>query len=229
MVSAGLKSSAQTLIDAKVIFWDFDGVIKDSAKIKVQAYVDMFAEFGEDAQNQVLLDYKMAGGLSRFQLIPRFYNDLLKIQLDDKELTKKIDLYSLMVVERVIDSSYIKGIESYLDNNFGRQDFIIVTNTPKIEIDIILERLGIDIYFKSVFGAPDLKEDVVKNILDRCDVSADDCVFLGDSSGDYKAAQINNVPFIYRESENAGLYEYFLVDFIAVNELHCTRDTLGDE
>ena len=217
MVNVGLKSPAQILIDAKVIFWDFDGVIKDSASVKAQAYVDMVAEFGVNAQKRVLLDYKLAGGMSRFELIPRFYNDLLKIELTDAQLAKKFDLYSKMVVESVILSAYIKGVESYLDINFNTQRFIIVTNTPKTEIDMILKKLGIDRYFESVFGAPDLKEDVVKNTLERCDVSADNCVFVGDSSGDFKAAQVNNVPFIYRGSEDQDLYEYSLVDFLDLN------------
>jgi phosphoglycolate phosphatase-like HAD superfamily hydrolase len=217
MVNVGLKSPAQILIDAEVIFWDFDGVIKDSASVKTQAYVDMVAEFGVNAQKRVLLDYKLAGGMSRFELIPRFYNDLLKIELTDAQLAKKFDLYSKMVVESVILSAYIKGVESYLDINFNRQRFIIVTNTPKTEIDMILKKLGIDRYFESVFGAPDLKEDVVKNTLERCDVSADNCVFVGDSSGDFKAAQVNNVPFIYRGSEDQDLYEYSLVDFLDLN------------
>ena len=219
MVSSVSKSPIQILTDAKVIFWDFDGVIKDSANVKIQAYVDMFTEFGVEAQKKILLDYKIAGGMSRFQLIPRFYNDLLKIKLNNEELTNKFDLYSQMVVEKVIQSAYIKGIESYLNLNFQRQKFIVVTNTPKTEIDVILKRLGIDIYFESVFGAPERKEDVVRNILDQCNASAEDCVFVGDSSGDYKAAQINNIPFIYRGSEYSGLYECSLVDFLGLNEL----------
>ena len=219
MVSFVFQNSAKLLNNAKVIFWDFDGVIKDSTFVKIQAYVDMFAEFGVDVQNKVLLSYKNMGGMSRFQLIPQFYNDILKIKLSDEELVKKFDIYAKMVVESVLMSSYIEGIESYLSSNFQRQKFIVVTNTPKTEIEVILKRLGIDIYFESVFGAPDLKTNVVKNILSRSDINTNDCVFVGDSFGDYKAALANNVPFIYRGSENTDCYEYSLINFLNVNEM----------
>jgi len=219
MVSNGFRSSAKLLTDAKVIFWDFDGVIKNSASLKTQAYLDLVAEFGVDAQKKVLLDYGIAGGMSRFQLIPRFYKDILKVELTDEQLSQKIYSYSKMVVEGVILSAYIKGVKSYLDNNFNRQKFIIVTNTPKAEIDMILKKLDIARYFESVFGAPDLKEDVVKNTLNQCDINADDCVFVGDSSGDHKAAQMNGIKFIYRGSKYEKLYKYSLVDFLVANEL----------
>ena len=38
--------SAEILVNSRLIFWDFDGVIKDSAEIKAQAYVDIFSECG---------------------------------------------------------------------------------------------------------------------------------------------------------------------------------------
>jgi beta-phosphoglucomutase-like phosphatase (HAD superfamily) len=39
---------SEILFNAKIVFWDFDGVIRDYADIKVQAYVDMAADHGAE-------------------------------------------------------------------------------------------------------------------------------------------------------------------------------------
>lgn len=206
-------SPSEILTSAKVVFWDFDGVIKDSADIKVQAYIDMFADHGTDIQNKVFSRYKAEGGMSRFKLIPLFYRDIVGISLTDEQLNIKLNLYSQMVVDRVIESPYIPGIQDYCRYNFKRQKFVLVTNTPKSEIDVILKKLGLEKYFEAVFGAPDLKEEIVRNFLNESDISAKHCVFVGDSEGDFVAAHNNAVPFIYRGMDDSGRHEYWLPHF----------------
>ena len=208
-----VATSYKLLTSAKVVFWDFDGVIKDSAKVKVQAYVDMFDEHGTQIQSKIRSSYNNEGGKSRFQLIPLFYQDIVGMSLTTDQLNQKLNLYSNMVVDRVIQSDYIPGVLEYLEYNFKKQKFLIVTNTPKVEIDDILETLGIDIYFEAVFGAPDLKKDVIRNFLRAHDTSYKHCVFVGDSEGDFMAAHANAVPFIYRGADDAGYYQYQLPHF----------------
>jgi len=206
-------NSFEILTNAKVVFWDFDGVIKDSADIKVQAYVDMFADHGTEIQSKVLSRYKVEGGMSRFKLIPLFYRDIVGMSLTDEQLNTKLNLYSEMVVDRVIQSPYIPGVQDYFRYNFKRQKFLLVTNTPKSEIDVILKKLGLEKYFEAVFGAPDLKEDIVRKFLNESDISAKYCVFVGDSEGDFVAAHNNAVPFIYRGVDDSGYHEYRLPHF----------------
>ena len=212
-MSSLVVNSFEILTNAKVVFWDFDGVIKDSADIKVQAYVDMFADHGSEIQSKVLSRYKAEGGMSRFKLIPLFYRDIVGISLTDEQLNSKLNLYSEMVVDRVIQSPYIPGVHDYCRHNFKRQKFLLVTNTPKSEIDLILKTFGLEKYFEGVFGAPDLKEEIVRNFLNKSDISARNCVFVGDSEGDFLAARSNAVPFIYRGVDNLGYDEYWLPHF----------------
>ena len=206
-------SPSEILFNAKVVFWDFDGVIKDSADIKAKAYVDMFAEHGVDIQNKVLSRYKAEGGISRFKLIPLLYQDVIGISLTDEQLNIKLNLYSEMVVDRVIKSPYIPGVLDYCRYNYKRQKFLLITNTPKSEIDVILKTLGLQKYFIAVFGAPDLKEDIVRSFLKESRTNAKQCVFVGDSEGDLVAARNNEVPFIYRGIDNLDHHEYWLPHF----------------
>ena len=118
-----------------------------------------------------------------------------------------------MVVDKVLKSPYIDGVQKYLIDHFKRQKFIIVTNTPKIEIELILKTLGIVEYFKDIFGAPDFKTKIVREFLDNKNIDANDCVFIGDSPGDFKAAFENSVPFIYRGEDQSDCYENCLMNF----------------
>ena len=44
-----MKKSLNKLVDqAKVIFWDFDGVIKDSVKVKSLAFERLFSDYGNN-------------------------------------------------------------------------------------------------------------------------------------------------------------------------------------
>ena len=47
-----------------VIFWDFDGVIKDSVKVKSTAFGELFAPFGEDIVNRVIEHHEANSGIS---------------------------------------------------------------------------------------------------------------------------------------------------------------------
>ena len=68
-------------------------------------------------------------------------------------------------------------------------------------------------YFKDIFGAPDFKTKIVREFLDNKNIDANDCVFIGDSPGDFNAAFENSVPFIYRGEDQSDCYENCLMNF----------------
>ena len=45
--------SIKSLKSAKVIFWDFDGVIKDSVKVKTDAFEKLFSTYGNDIVKKI--------------------------------------------------------------------------------------------------------------------------------------------------------------------------------
>ena len=53
-----------------IIFWDFDGVIKDSVQIKSKAFGNLFAQFGNIISKRVIEHHESNGGMSRFEKIP---------------------------------------------------------------------------------------------------------------------------------------------------------------
>ncbi len=58
------------LSEAELIFWDFDGVIKDSVEVKTQAYFQLFEPFGSVVAEKVREHHEANGGISRFDKLP---------------------------------------------------------------------------------------------------------------------------------------------------------------
>ena len=58
---------AYTLLKEKqIVFWDFDGVIKDSVSTKSMGYEKLFSRFGEEVVKRVNNHHAANGGVSRF-------------------------------------------------------------------------------------------------------------------------------------------------------------------
>jgi beta-phosphoglucomutase-like phosphatase (HAD superfamily) len=54
----------------KIVFWDFDGVIKESVEVKTNAFRDLFQSFGEEVMEKVTMHHINNGGMSRYKKIP---------------------------------------------------------------------------------------------------------------------------------------------------------------
>ena len=46
--------SMKKIQDSEVIFWDFDGVIKDSVSVKAEAFKILFSEYGREIVQKVV-------------------------------------------------------------------------------------------------------------------------------------------------------------------------------
>jgi len=214
------KEKVQTIISsARVIFWDFDGVIKDSVPVKSEAFRKLFSPFGKKVTNMVVEHHMANGGMSRYKKIPYYFKNYLGMEITKKETNQYADELSELLVDEVVNSPWIPGVEDYLCLNPYNQVFILVTGTPHQEMESILEKLGLGNVFSTVHGSPEEKTDSIAKELRKNGWKASNCILIGDSSIDYKAAKGNNIKFIYRGEKNI-LYnldsEYSINDFMQV-------------
>ena len=73
--------------------------------------------------------------------------------------------------------------------------------TPIADLESILLNLKINPYFKKVYGCPPwVKSDAIAEIIRTENVLPDEVLLIGDSYGDQRAAKINNINFIGRDS-----------------------------
>jgi len=192
---------------AKAIFWDFDGVIKDSVEMKSDAFEKLFTPFGKEVAENVRKHHEANGGVSRYEKLPLYLE-----WAGEKPLQSLIHEYSErfsnLVKQNVIESEWVPGVLSYLQHNNNKQTFFLVTGTPQDEIEEILVALNIEQIFTKVIGAPTKKSDAIKQILDKHPIKLDQTVMIGDSQSDYVAAIENDIPFVLRRTRlNQDLQE----------------------
>lgn len=183
----------------KNIFWDFDGVIKDSVAIKADAFEQLFLPFGKQLAKKVRFHHEEHGGMSRFDKFPLYlsWSSQEKSESLVNEYAKK---FSTLVKQQVIDSRWVDGVLEYLQNNHENQQFFLVTATPQQEIEEIISELKIQYYFQQVIGSPTSKNRALKILLEKYTIDPEDSIMIGDSSSDYEAALANQVEFILRKT-----------------------------
>jgi phosphoglycolate phosphatase-like HAD superfamily hydrolase len=182
-----------------VIFWDFDGVIKESVAVKTNAYVELFRHFGPVLAQRVCSHHEENGGMSRFEKIP-LYLAWAGCAPSAENEARYCDAFGRAVRKAVIDSPWVGGVREYLERNHERQRFVIITATPQEEMQQILADLCILHWFREVHGAPTPKADAVASVLARWHCAPADALLVGDSKSDYAAASTCGVDFLLRKT-----------------------------
>ena len=191
--------------NAQNIFFDFDGVIKDTVGIKGEAFFRLFFPFGSSCAEKVREHHLRNGGMTRFEKFPIYFR-WAGVTCSDDLVRQYSDEFSSIVIDKVISSPWVPGIEKYLKENFTRQNFFLITATPASEIAYIASMLDITKYFREIRGAPIDKTEAVRKILVDWNLNKKHSVLVGDSTTDIEAAVENNVrPILRRTPENLDL------------------------
>ena len=146
----------------KIIFWDFDGVIKESVSVKTDAFRKLFSDFGSKVSQQVVSHHINNGGMSRFDKIP-FYLKFANLQVTKENIQKYCNKFSKLVEKEVVNSKWVNGVEEIIkENDLDNQKFVIASATPQNEMERILKELKIYSKFSLIFGSPNSKENAIK-------------------------------------------------------------------
>ena len=107
---------------ASTIFWDFDGVIKDSVSVKSDAFELLFLPFGDEVAKKVKKHHEENGGMSRYDKLPIYLN--WAGEVSSKDLICKFEQkFSQLVKKQVIKSPWVAGVLEYLQIYFKKQIF----------------------------------------------------------------------------------------------------------
>ena len=194
-----LLLNASAVKSYKVIFWDFDGVIKDSLAAKSDAFGSLFLDFGMDFASMVKEHHEKNGGVSRYEKIPTYLkwaNEVVTPEVIESYCEK----FSTIVFKSVLTSPWVPGIYNYIEKNFKDQIFILVTATPLQEILDIIHHLEIAHCFQRVFGSPTRKFDAINRTLIDLNISCDEALMIGDSQSDLTASRNASVKFLLRRN-----------------------------
>lgn len=186
------------LTRARLVFWDFDGVIKESVDVKTRAFVSLFDWAGPEVARTVQAHHESHGGMSRAEKIP-LYLEMAGERPTPERVAELSERFGRAVFTQVVEAPWVPGAEQYLRTNPFAQLFALVSATPEPELLQIVEALNLRQVFSQVHGAPTTKTAAVREGLNGLGIAAGDSVFVGDAKADLVAATANGVAFVLRE------------------------------
>ena len=202
----------------KNIFWDFDGVIKESIEVKCAAFLELFHEYDEKLKLRIMKHYLDNGGMSRYEKFP-IYLKWAGIEINKEKIDYMDKKFSSLVIRDVIDSEWVPGICEFLNSNRYQQNFFLITATPQKEIEKIIRELHMDSIFKEIVGSPKDKISAISDLLRDNFLKRSSSVMIGDSMSDYEASIKNGISFILRRHHlNRDILnknnEYYINNFL---------------
>lgn len=180
----------------KGIIFDFDGVIAESVQVKTDAFASVYEQYGDNIVKKVIEHHEANGGMSRYEKIKCYHESFLNQAITDEEIDKLANQFSILVVNKVIDSPYVPGVLEYIKKCSTKYNLFISTGTPTNEMKQILVSKEIDKYFSEVYGSPDKKSVHISKILSKYNYHPNELIFYGDANTDIDAAEQASIPFV---------------------------------
>lgn len=180
------------------IFFDFDGVLAESEQIKTDAFRVVYADQPADVLDRIIQYHKANAGISRVVKIAYFEKHFLNRPADDARVQALAQIYSDAVVEKVIAAEEVPGTTAFLNAFAARCRMFVISGTPEVELQPIVEARNMAAYFTEVRGSPALKPAIGRELAARYDLDLARTVFIGDAPTDYHAAHDLGCSFVGR-------------------------------
>ena len=184
----------------KAVIFDFDGVICESVDAKVDAFRRIFADHPEHLSR--ILEYHIKnGGISRYEKFKVIYRDILKKELTAPESKRLGEKFAEYCYQMVVDAPLVKVAGDFLEQYHRKLMLFVASGTPDDEMKSIVKAKKLQKFFKKIYGSPQSKFEIVRDIMNGHGLPQDAVVFLGDSINDYEGARQAGIQFIGRVRE----------------------------
>ena len=100
----------------------------------------------------------------------------------------------------MVGCPWVAGAREYLQANCDRQRCVLVTATPREEIERILCAIGARHWFRQIYGTPVAKAEAMSSVLAQSGCCGIDALMIGDSEEDLEAARQVQVDFLLRRT-----------------------------
>ncbi len=180
------------------IIFDFDGVLVESVAVKGTAFGALYADHGPEFQQQVVEYHEAHGGVSRFDKIRYYEEQLLGRSVTEGDIKNLAQRFSDIVEEQVVACPAVAGALKFLEENHARLPLFVASATPQEELERIVSKRSMSVYFRGVYGSPASKAQNIKSVLETYRYDADRTFMIGDTMSDFKGAKEAGVKFIGR-------------------------------
>lgn len=201
--SAAAGSSAAARPGAgrlRAIVFDFDGVILESADVKTEAFLELYASYGPELVEKVRAHHLANLGISRFKKFAWIAEHLLGKPITEPESVALGERFSELALARVLAAPMVPGAQAALEALAPRMPLFVASGTPQGELDLIVDRRDLRRFFREVWGTPTEKPEIVRDLLARYALTPDQVLFIGDGVSDHKAATVTGLHFLARST-----------------------------
>lgn len=176
-----------------IVFFDFDGVILESAGIKTEAFRELFGE-GTDSF-QFHLDNQ---GISRFEKFRFHCEEVVGCAYDDERERELNASFDALVQHQIDVAPFVPGAVELLQSLVGKTPAVVASGTPEDELRRIVAGRGIGDLFVELHGSPKKKGAIAREVLGRLGIAPSRGLFIGDALSDFDGAVDANVSFLGR-------------------------------
>jgi HAD superfamily hydrolase (TIGR01549 family) len=181
----------------KIIFWDFDGVILNSNKVRDKGFEMVLRDFPKEEVDKLLRFHRKNGGLSRYVKFRYFFEQVRGEEITEKEVNEWASKFSIIMLNNLKDKTLlISETNEFIETNHLNYKMHIVSGSDQTELRALCKSLEIDHFFKSIHGSPTAKTKLVETLLKDNNYDNKQCILIGDSINDYEAAKDNKILFM---------------------------------
>lgn len=196
------------------IFWDFDGVLMDSNKVRDFGFEKVLAQYPAEEVEKLLKFHRENGGLSRYVKFRYFFEEVRGEAITEAGVKEWADRFSVIMRKLLVDPSLlIRETIDFVKKNHEKYQMYIVSGSDQAELRYLCRKMNIASCFKGIHGSPKPKTQWLKELLIRHNYLPGNCLMIGDSHNDYTAAKENNILFMAYNNSELELYSDFILNF----------------
>lgn len=211
------------------VIFDLDGVILDSAQLKISCMRETLSNFDRKLIELYLNDFTQNFGQSRLFHFKNLYHNYLNLK---DGFDGFYDIYAnryAAILEKCYPQVTICEHSDTLIallKNIGLNLFV-ATGTATSEAINVLTKKNLSHYFKEILGSPTEKSNIIKNILFENGYSNEKTLLIGDAMHDRDSAFENQISFLFVEryalADRHDLIKNSKCPFYSVNSLKHTE------
>jgi phosphoglycolate phosphatase-like HAD superfamily hydrolase len=183
----------------KVVVFDFDGVLtKGGEELKMEAWNILALPWNYELRKNLggaVKQYSNGSG-SRFDILREVFAGIKASDVVDLLVAAYAECFNVIVQRLLQKSGMPDKTEKTLAELARERELFVNSATPEDAVNESIQNFNIAHYFHGVFGCPSSKVENLKKVQARAKTDKKRILFIGDSDGDWKAAQEFGCDFI---------------------------------
>lgn len=174
----------------RLVVFDFDGTLCDSADVKTKAFHQLYLNgHGPEFASEVRAYHLANAGVSRYDKIRYIEQELIGRDPSDERVDEVAERFSQLVEDAVVAAPLFSGVHEFL--SIARTDvpLAIASATPTAELRRIVDRKRISGFFDEIEGSPRSKSEILEGFTTLYDTTPERIVMVGDQPSDARGAR----------------------------------------